>query len=458
MTSAALAGQFEAAPQRPQQVLTLAERMRPGSVLDPRCTVYRAYRFAAEPNLGLLARVLSMVIERHDAVRTVPVSDGDDLRPVCHPPTAAELDVRQLPGARPRAAITEAGCAPHDLDGGPLLHGTWLRAETGGVLVLSLHHWAGDGGALDALHREVTELYAALAHGAPLPPAPVPYARPGHRESETPPETPLPEAGVSWWRDQLAGARRAALPTTGPGRTPGGATALVSTSLHRDGHAALLSLTRRHRASPYMVLLAALCGLLDGTNTHSDGRADLTVFATHDTRRRETRRTLGFFAEPLPLRLRLGRAEPFGSAVARARQTVLGALGHGDVPLLELLATAPRLAVALLRGRQPATLVQYLALADLDLDGLRGRALPTFEATVAGEAHPAVLPIDLDITIERCRDERGAEMHHVAALYDPGLWGRGDIETALASLHRMLPLAAAFPDRTLAELTAEAAS
>jgi mycobactin peptide synthetase MbtE len=431
----------------PQQVLALAERMRPGSVLDPRCAVHRAYRFTAEPDVALLGRVLSAVVARQDAVRTVPVVEGDGLRLLSRAPVPVEVDVQALPDgsteASQRAAITTAACAPYDLDAGPLLRGSWLRgSEAGGVLVLSLHHWAGDGGALDALQREIATLYPALAHDRP-PPAPPPgYAETARRERAA----PLAEASAAWWRAELSGARRAALPPTGPGRTPGGATALVSTPLHPDCHAALIALAVEHRASPYMVLLAALGGLLEGGRSEA-GDADLTVFAVRDGRRLRTRQLLGFLAEPVPLRLRLDRRESLGAAVHHARDAVLGALSHGDVPFLQLLSSAPRLAVTLLRGRRPATLVQYLAPSDLDLDGLRGTPLPTFQAAVPGEAHPAVLPIDLDITFERCGDE-----HHAAVLYDPGLWRRSDIETALAAVQRVLRLGVADPARPLADL------
>lgn len=195
-----------------------------------------------------------------------------------------------------------------------------------------------------------------------------------------------------------------------------------------------------------MVLLAALGGLLEGDGSSGE-TADLTVFGVRDGRALQTRHLLGFLAEPVPLRLRLDRSEPLGTAVHQVREAVLGALNHGDLPFLRLLSTAPRLAVALLRGRRPATLVQYLAPSDLDLDGLRGRALPTLQAAVPGEPHPAVLPIDLDITFERCGDE-----HHAAVLYDPGLWRRADIEAALHAVQDVLLLAAAHPARSLADL------
>ncbi len=441
----------------PQEVLRLAERMRPGTVLDPRCAVHRAFAFPAEPDVPLLGRVLTEVVERHDAVRTVPLPDGAGLRAEPRATRPAEVEVRALPDApteeQMRGAVTAAACAPYDLDAGPLLRGTWLRGGSGGVLVLSLHHWAGDAGALDALVRETSDLYAASRHDRAAPPAPPRYSDLARRQRRQPSHGDA--AGLAWWRAELDGARRGALPVTGAGRAPGGATALTSTKLHAVTHSALLALTEQHRASPYMVLLAALGGLLDGGRGSGGSAdpadpADLTVFGVDVGRSRDTRRMLGFLAEPMPLRLRLDRSEPLGAAIRCARETVLAALRHRDVPFLRLLEAEPRLAAVLLGGRRPATLVQYFTLTGLDLDGLRGKPLPTFQAAVAGERHPAVLPIDLTVTVERCVDG-----HHAGVLYDPGLWSRDDVEAALSALQHVVCQAAADPSRPLADLVAE---
>jgi hypothetical protein len=110
----------------PQQVLALAERMRPGTVLDPRCTVHRAYRFDAEPDLDLLGRVLSTIVAQQDALRTVPIAGADGVRPACRAPAPVEVEV--LPGeagSQQRDAIAATARAPHDLDAGPLLRANW---------------------------------------------------------------------------------------------------------------------------------------------------------------------------------------------------------------------------------------------------------------------------------------------------------------------------------------------
>lgn len=432
----------------PQEVLRLAERMRPGTVLDPHCTVHRAFTFREQPDLSLLSRVLTEVVARHDAVRTVPLVDGDELRLVPRAPGPVEIEVRPLTGTADDGqvgrAVTAAADAPHDLQAGPLLRGTWLRDGAGGVLVLSLQHWAGDAGALEALTREIADLYAAFRHGRQPPPQPPRYADIAREQRAG---KALGDArSLEWWHAELARARRGALPAAGQRRA--GATVLVSRRLRPGTHAALLRLAAEHRASPYMVVLAALGAILDDGRGSGDS-ADLTVFALDAARSQATRRVVGFLAEPVPLRLRADRTAPLGAAVAGARAAVLGALRHRDVPFLRLLETAPRLAVALLGGRRPATYVQYLSLGGLDLDGLRGTPLPTFQPAASGERHPAALPVDLDLTVERC-----GEGHNAAALYDPGLWDREALDAALDALECVLSQADADPPRSLADLSA----
>ncbi len=449
-----------------QQFLALAERMCPGSVLDPRCVVHRSFQFAGEPDLALLDAVLGEVVARHDAARTLPRRTGDVIELVPAPVRRVTVERRELPTgageAEVRRAIDATAYAPFDLEAGPLLRGSWLRRGAGGILVLALHHWAGDAGALDALQDEVAALYTARRTGRPMPPEPLRYVDMARVERAAPAAFDE-EQTLAWWRAQLTGARRASLPTgaqasgpaTGepragpPARVAGGGTALVSAPLGVAADAALVRLAVEHRASPYMVLLAALSAVLD------DGRggaeADLTVFAVDGARAGAARKVLGFLAQPMALRFWVDRQAPFGSAVRATRAAVLDALEHREIPFARLLQVAPRLAVGLLRGRRPATVAQYFALRPLDLDGLHGVPLFTFAAAPMGGPQPSPLPIALDVTFERCGDA-----HTGAAFYDPAHWSAGEVTEALATVQCVLVGAAADPWRPLGELSREA--
>lgn len=421
-----------------QEVLALAERMRPGTVLDPRCVVWRAYALPAAPDLELLGAALSAVLARHDALRTVPVATGNGLAGLVHPPAPAAVGVGALdPGEDDvRPAVQAAAGAPYDLEAGPLARLTWLSRGAAGVLVVSAHHWAADAAALDALQTDLAACYAALSAGSALPPSPTSYAAVAREQQAAAgaPDVDVDDA-VGWWREQLVGARRGALPVLAAEGTRSGTTALVSTRFAPETSAALLALAGRLRASPYMVVLGALTAVLE------DGRAerdrDLLVFGTDPSRTRRTRGVVGFLTEPLPLRLVVSLDAPLAGAVEQARASVLGALAHRQVPFLRLLEAAPRLAVPLLTGRRPMTLVQHVTVPPLRLAGLVGTPLPTFEAVTSGEWHPSTLPLDLDLTVEQI-----GSGHSAGVLHDPGLWTTSEVQGALTTLEQVLQSAA----------------
>ena len=427
-----------------QEVLLLAERMRPGTALDPACAVQRAFRFEDRPDLDLLGSVLSSVVDRHDALRSVPSRDDDGTLPPVAPVARMEVSTPVLPDgageAELRQAIRAVATAPYDLERGPLLRGAWLEHPPGGVLVLGLHHWAGDEGALDAVQDEVAALYDAARTGTPPPEAPPGYGEIVRRQRSE----PIDPAVVDWWQQHLAGAHRAALPVE-HGREASGTTALVSRSLDVPAQQALLRLAGAHRASPFMALLAVITALLEPGPGSESG--DRTVFTVDGGRAAHTRRVVGFFAEPLPLRLRYDDRTPIGAAIDDARSAVLASLGHRGVPFLRLLHEAPRLALRLLRPGPPATVVQYFSLRPLGLGDAHGEPLPAFEAAADGERFSSVVPLELAFNIER----RG-DAHSVGAVYDEGLWTADELAATLEALETILRRAAVDPDRTIAQL------
>jgi hypothetical protein len=442
-----------------QEFLALSERMCPGSVLDPRSVVHRSFAFEAEPDLAVLDAVLGEVVARHDATRTLPRQTGDVIELGPAPVRRVTVERRELPAAADEAevrrAIDATAYAPFDLDAGPLVRASWLRRGAGGILVLTLHHWAGDAGALDALQHEVAALYAARRAGRPMPSQPPRYLD----AARTGPGAGVAGETLAWWRAQLAGARRASLPVRAgsggsgtdaarPGSSPpvgGRDTTLVSLPLGAEADAALVRLSVEHRASPYMVLLAALSAMLDDGGGGAE--ADLTVFGVDGARSGAARSVLGFLAQPIALRFRVDRRAPLSSAVRAVRAAVVDALDYRDVPFARLMQIAPRLAVGLLRGRRPATVVQYFALRPLELDGQRGVPLPSFIAAPTGLPQPSAVPIALDITFERCGDA-----HTAAAFYDPTHWSAGEVTEALATVARVLVGAVADPARPLGQL------
>ncbi len=170
-----------------QERLWILDRFEPGSAAY---NIPAAVRFRGRLDAGALARSLAEVVRRHGALRTGFRSrDGRPVQ-VVEPEVAFGLGVADLsrlaPGRREeelaRLAAADAA-APFDLTRPPLLRAALLclagePAAGDWVLLLCLHHIAGDGWSLGVLVAELTRLYEAAVRGAAadLPPLAIQYA------------------------------------------------------------------------------------------------------------------------------------------------------------------------------------------------------------------------------------------------------------------------------------------
>ncbi|MEU6237975.1 amino acid adenylation domain-containing protein [Kitasatospora sp. NPDC047058] len=128
-----------------------------------------------------LEDALADVAERHESLRTVfPTVDGVPCQRVLDPDRArprlrvTELGERELP-----ARLAEAARYGFDLAAEPPLHAELFRlAPEEHVLLLVVHHIAGDGWSTGPLSRDLTTAYAARSEGAKpeWAPLPVQYA------------------------------------------------------------------------------------------------------------------------------------------------------------------------------------------------------------------------------------------------------------------------------------------
>src|SRR4029453_16159719 len=146
------------------------------------------------------------------------------------------------------------------------------------VLLILLHHIAGDGWSLAPLLDDLGRSYAARVSGqAPqLPPLPVQYADYTLWQQDALGEESEPESVIArqlvFWRAYLCGLPDAIeLPTDRP--RPAVAShrgAVVGITLSRELHAGLIGLARACGASLFMVLHACLAGLLTRLGAGSD--------------------------------------------------------------------------------------------------------------------------------------------------------------------------------------------
>src|SRR5262249_61272289 len=97
---------------------------------------------------------------------------------------------------------------------------------------------------------------------------------------------------------------------------------------------ALVELGRREGATLYMVLLAGFSLLL----ARYSGQQDIVVGSPIAGRRRqELEGLIGFFVNTLVLRTDLSGDPSFRELLGRGKETTLGAYGHQDLPVEELV-------------------------------------------------------------------------------------------------------------------------
>ncbi|MFC0058318.1 amino acid adenylation domain-containing protein, partial [Streptomyces actinomycinicus] len=135
-------------------------------------------RLTGDLDREVLRAALGDVVARHESLRTVfPEADGTPYQHVLDAVTV-ELPVTDVTEAGLADALMSTSRHPFDLATEPPLHAELFRlAADRHVLVLVLHHIAGDGWSLGPLASDLTHAYTARTQGhAPdRPPLPVQY-------------------------------------------------------------------------------------------------------------------------------------------------------------------------------------------------------------------------------------------------------------------------------------------
>ena len=315
--------------------------------LDPSSPAYNvcfALRLRGALDPAALANSLALLVARHEPLRTGfargPLGLPEQL--VLPPPADFDLAPLDLSALGREGALGEAlrlareqAAQPFDLEGGlsPLRARLLRLGEGDHLLVICLHHLISDWQSVKIFIKELAVFYeASLRGGRPeLPELRVQYADYAAWQPRWL-ATTAARAQLDYWHRALEAAPAPALPPTdhpAPPRTSGRG-GLASRRLGPALAHALRAEARRQAATPFALLLAAYAALL----ARLTGRGDLVVGVPASGRTRpEFEDLIGFFANTLPVRLRLGPDESFAALAGRAREAVSGALANQDAPL-----------------------------------------------------------------------------------------------------------------------------
>ncbi|MBE8524590.1 amino acid adenylation domain-containing protein, partial [Amycolatopsis sp. H6(2020)] len=407
-----------------------------------------ALRLSGSLNVTALRAAVSDVAGRHSALRTVfPVTGGVPHQSVLDVFTPA---MPVVPVAAERLAETMRQAAAHrfDLAAEPPLRATLFRvAADEHVLLLLMHHIAGDGWSTGPLARDLASAYTARSAGrAPAwRPLPVDYADFAlwQRDMLGDPAAPDSVAAqqLAFWREHLDGLpEQVDLPADRP--RPAVTTyrgELRTLTFDRDVHTAIARLARETHSTPFMILQAALSALFARLGAGRDIPLGVSVAGRPDSALDEL---VGCFVNTVVLRTDTSGDPSFRTLVDRVRRTDLAAYSHQDLPfehVVEALAPARSL------SRQPLFQVM-LTLQDRpqepDLPGLDAR----YEVVSAG-----VSRFDLAIMLNERRAPDGSPDGIEGFVeYSTDLFDRRTVDLIIDRFAHVVTQALAGPDESIA--------
>jgi acyl carrier protein len=292
-----------------------------------------ALRLRGKVDHPALQAALADVVARHETLRTVfPHREGVPYQQVlgveeAYPElSVTHIDETELPGVLARAARYEFDLAAQP----PIRAELCTLAPDEQVLLLVVHHIAGDGASMGPLSQDLAAAYTARLRGeapawAPLPIQYADYTWQYQLLGEHTDPGSLFSTQVTYWTETLAGLpERLPLPTDRP---PGAVASYrgdyLAVRLDPRLHRGVCELASRAGASVFMVLAAGLAALLSRLGAGSDIPVGSPIAGRTDQALDDL---VGFFVNTLVLRIDTSgipasRSSSPGYARPRSRRT-----------------------------------------------------------------------------------------------------------------------------------------
>jgi hypothetical protein len=325
-----------------------------------------------------------------------------------------------------------------------MLRGALLRlADSEHLLVLTMHHIASDGWSLGVLLQELSQVYLTFTGetAESLPRLQAQYADFARWQRDLL-QGAASERCLSFWRQQLDGIAGLSeclpLDHARPAKqTFGGAT--VRTTLPGSALADFAEVGQLRRATPFMVMLAALQTLLQ---TYSANEEVVVGVPIANRARPEFEHLIGCFINMVVVRGDISGNPTFLDLLSRVRETALAAFLHPETPFSEVVRhLRPKRSANRTPWFQVQLVLQNYPMPEIHWPGLTLRRFDVDTATSK---------FDLSVLIER------KEELEIAFEYNTDLFDLSTMQRMLGEYTNILRRALKNPDARLRDLSAGA--
>ncbi len=285
-----------------------------------------------------LAAAMQVLVDRHEALRTVYTRRGVELLQRTLPTGTVDFaasSVADPPWESQIEPILAAARAPFNLEEGPILRGRlFSRADNDHLFLLVVHHIGADATALGIIINELWTIYGMLGNARPMA---LPAIKRSWRDFVRRQQELLQGAEGErlwhYWQQQMAGElpSRLNLPTDFP-------------RPEQDSHRAqpysfeiaapliqqLRQFAQREGCTLYMVLMTGFQLLL-----HRYTRQRDLLVAAHIANRTDSTfaEVVGYLADTFALRLQIPEDATFCSVLHQVQPTILAAMDHQGYPM-----------------------------------------------------------------------------------------------------------------------------
>ena len=391
-------------------------------------------------DIAALRKAWQAVIDRQDSLRTTfENADGWPVQ-IVQPLAVVTLPFVDLSGHlrkndEVRHLIAEDARKSFDVVNGPLWRARIIKlASDQHLLAWTIHHIIVDESSRRVILNDLWEAYGAVLKGkmATRPELSVRYLDYSIWQRDQ-----VTNEAIDYWKQTLKGTPPPLYPPHPKVRPATRSYAGTTVAFDIPAHMAeaIAKLSRQAGVTPYIAWLAAFQTLL----FRYTGQTDVCIGCPVTTRPNAAREIVGCFVNTLVLRTDLGNDPAFRDLLGRARETVMGAIQHADIPFEKLVEE-------LKPERTPGGHLLFQSLFIYQAEDLHGTA-PGGLTWSHDHMERVGAKFDFTLTIEEQPGKAKGFIEYASDLYDAETIGRfiGHFLTLIEGI-------AAKPEAKLSEL------